>query len=698
MKEVWLRVILAAFISAMGVVGTRLWSQSQKKVEAHRDQQPIAKIAVAANEVQRRPAERLIWQRSFRSQELFGGEAVRTGSKGTATIEFTSGAIAELEPDTVIQIEDTGNGLNLDFLVGNLTIHAAPNSDPSAALSGLTVKSGDQRVEVRNADVALGKINSGAQLDLDVIKGDAQVLGKMPVLGGHEKLKIIHPRRDEVFYAEPGKKTAVNFDWSVSGENLEGRVALETGPDRHALKLDPSVKEAPLKAGHLVASLPPGKTYFRLVWLDHEQNDSATSVVELKPKYPPILLEPQADAQIPVLESDNHINFLWANHGDLVDLQIEISRSPDFASTSSSVISQKTQSATSANVKMFPGPATYYWRVSGQIPNTSVMIASRSRSFSVGREIIKEIDPPQLLEPSDNQLIPVANAVRDGVTLSWSPLKNATEYEIKIFSAQNQIVNRTGVEPHLTIKTLKPGTYRWQVIAKKSADDKKFRVSKPSETRAFQVEEEPVIEWADHLLHTKQFFKVIPPVSKFSWEKGPGEPASFRIRTSKSRAPASEVEWKATTETKVTQILEGPGLYFINVESLDAQGRVLARSPQRTLQLEMAPLLEPPEFVASMPESIATRADGSCSLAWNEVNEAKGYSVDIQNVDGESVQSVKVDSTEYDVKGLTSGQYRVSLRSIDSFGRAGKAGEKRTLSVPEFSSVAAPKIKSVKVH
>ncbi len=49
------------------------------------------------------------------------------------------------------------------------------------------------------------------------------------------------------------------------------------------------------------------------------------------------------------------------------------------------------------------------------------------------------------------------------------------------------------------------------------------------------------------------------------------------------------------------------------------------------------------------------------------------------------------------LSGLMPGEYKVSLRSVDSNGRPGPNGEERVLRVPAQSNVRAPKLKGMKV-
>src|SRR4051794_30732307 len=106
MSDFVVRTLMAAIISILGVVATQMWSKSNQVRIAPQDAKVIAEIKQITNEVQRRPANRLIWQHVYAGQELYAGEAIRTAGDAEAQIEFREQKVTvRLDPYSVIEIQ-----------------------------------------------------------------------------------------------------------------------------------------------------------------------------------------------------------------------------------------------------------------------------------------------------------------------------------------------------------------------------------------------------------------------------------------------------------------------------------------------------------------------------------------------------------------------------------------------------------------
>ena len=524
MRDVWLRILIAATLSMLGVLCTFTWSLGHRKPAAKSDEPPLARILLANNDVQRRPAERLIWQSTLKAEELHSGEAIRTGAKGSARIEFIGkNAYADLDQDTVIEIEKTRDGLNLDFLIGNIVVHSA-DSGSATENNKITVQSGEQKLVVKNSDVAVAKATSVAMIDFEVIKGQAKVEG-------------------------PGAET----------------YATRPKPKLIKPKQAPKLIEAPLAT---------------------------------KPA-----------AQNPIVQKDQPLQ---------------------------------------APVPVFP--------------------ANESK-------------------------VPFLTAREDGVSVSWKPMNGVASYAVRIIGPGRTYEHSTP-SSKFNVKKLPPGQYRWSLVAIENLE----RVSPESPTRTFIVEENPVLAWADGLTKRKYISKTERPLIKLAWQKGPADPKRWRLRIIDPRQPASEPEWKYTEITEAPVSLNDFATYQAEVESLDSNGEVIARTQTRTIQMEMAPPLSAPEFSPPGATPLRGGLDGSADLIWKPIEGAKRYVIQVQSPDGKVVQTVTSETPRAAITGLKSGDYTVGIQTIDAFERTGPKGSMRLLEIPEFSSIRAPKIKAVKVQ
>ena len=160
------------------VFNARRFSQLVEEAEKNQQQiveeikkAPIATLNDAKNEVQRKPISRVIWERVSADDILYTGESLRTSENSEATITFiSSGTQIELEPESLIILEETKQGSVLNFLEGNIFVKNKPNSGNA---TGLTLKTGKNKIQLKDANLSLAKTTSG--VDLDLFGGTAKV-------------------------------------------------------------------------------------------------------------------------------------------------------------------------------------------------------------------------------------------------------------------------------------------------------------------------------------------------------------------------------------------------------------------------------------------------------------------------------------------------------------------------------------------
>lgn len=695
--------MLAATLSGVGALATYVWSESNKPRVVAVDQTPLARLVFSANEVQRRQSGRLIWEsltaNEFKTELLYAGEAVRTGISGEARIQFIedsgAGTIVQLEPESVLELQGTREGINLDFLKGGLFIAATSDSQK------ITVQSGGESIEVKKSEVKVTKASSKAAMDLNVVKGEAPVVkrsGQATTMPQTPKLKVVGPLSDKPIWIRPQSSDKVAFTWQPVGDDYA--VRLEMGASRSSLEQVKAVEPVSGKIDALQAPIAVGKAYFRLVGKPKSGSGAeiASSVfrIDVKPLHPPELLEPLTDAAVSPQGPKSAVQFKWANAGSLENFILEISETPDFKKLAHSSREGARTEATIAVADV----GERYWRVSGQIPGTNRMVSSLVRKI-----VLIPKDKQPLLAPIGLVSDPVAKisllGMREtGIRLEWQPVKGATKYQVTIES--DEVDPSTGQPksyktqaPGLrtSVRSLPAGDYQWRV----AAQDEYGSVSPPSEASKFSVEGVPLLSWADKQTTGRSIYKSAKPALKLAWERGPGKPVKWKVRVSKEREPASDQGWTTVAAPELTTTLESPGSYFVEVEALDEKGVVLARTPQRIQEVLQAPPPEAPAFADSVPEEIQADERGTAKVAWKPAEDAKEYVLTVKSEDGKNVRTLRSREARAELSKLRTGRYKVSLQSIDGLGRTGPEGAPRTLKVPEYSEVVAPKLKNIQV-
>lgn len=699
MREIWLRVMAAALLSLTGIYATYTWSALHRVSVLPSSPEPMARLSFVSNEVQRRPAQRLIWQSVLRNQDLYPGEAVRTASGSEAKIEFLGqGTVVQLEPETVIEIEKGVDGINLDFLKGNLFIRSTGQG--SAPSGKITLKSGDQAIKIADAEVAVSKPSTSMPLDVDVVKGKVQLLknGQVDTGTDKNKLKVIHPLFNEVLYVRPEGGAQASFEWEKVDSSYQ--VSLEMGPSRSRLKKVEGVEVVSGAKGQAHFPVTLGKTYFRLTARSSRPTlpPLASSVfrADLRAKLPPQLLEPVRNGVVSVSPENKQVLFRWANPGRLTDVVIEVARSADLTKF---LYTKNLGRETEHLVEVSGENGPVYWRVSGRLPGASEMVSSPIEHFVLHRQEagappIEPLLAPVLKTPLDATSLSLLSVNQQGVKLTWSPVQGASSYTLTFAEgAAGKSYTREIKGLELNVRNLAPGEYKWSVVAK----DDFGQVSPSSQSRAFVVEGASVLAWADSKTEEKILYRTLKPLVRLAWRKPQGPVVSYRVRLRGAREPATLAGWEATTGLALDKPLEVPGSYLAEVEALDANGIVLARTEPRQIEVAPAPLLPPPNFEGDPAATIQASDQGEADISWASIDGARDYLLSLRTKDGESVQSFKKPETRAHLTDLKPGEYQVVVQAIDTAGRLGTESAARPLRVPEYSGVRAPKLKSVNV-
>ena len=620
MRDFFVRGTIAALLSTGGVVGTYYWAKSRQFSGAVSTSEPIAKLVASTNEVQRRPLQHLIWKSINTHEDLFSGEELRTAVNAEAYIEFVDqGVKVRLEGDSVIRIEKTGRTLSLGFLKGNLLI-TAQTTEPGSAAGGqkssaedaFVIQSGDRKISVGQAQVSLAKATAEGPLEIDVHKGQVKEIdtGKTPPKPESARIKILKPSPNEAIYAPPGTAALVSIEFQPIDASFE--VAVEAGPNPRELAPVTEVAAVNGATGKIEVPMKPGRGYVKLkakaATGEQQAMASATYRVEVRPRVPVALLEPEDKRPVKLGEEKGDIIFRWANPGQLVDLRLEIGDKPELEKP---MHIQNVDGKTAHAMIIDNASGEFFWKVVGRLPGTEEFIPSETRSL------------------------------------------------------------------HIAAKTAAPAVEE-----------------KPPEPPPI-----PELTWNDpYVGHEKLKYKAAKPKLKLAWEKGPEKAVKWRMRIADARQPASNdpSAWKEIDGTQYLATLEEPGTYLFEVVAIDESGEIVARSSQRSIAFEQVPPPGPPALAGTEKE-IQARDDGSLEVSWGKVEDAKEYEVQLKAADGKVVKTERVSGTKSTFKKLKPGPYKLGLRSIDSLGRMGPESEPRSIRVPEYSEVRAPKIKNVNV-
>lgn len=686
------RLLIATLLSATGFAATQIWyiyTEPEKK--SNTTAKPIARLVSSVNDVQKKSLEKIIWQPAIHGETLHAGESIRTYSKSEARIEFlNSSAVIDLEPDSAIVLEENNGSIALDFLQGNIFVKTEQNK--STEQNSIVLKSGQQKLNLNSSEVSLGR-GENDKLDLAVHKGSVQGLDPRLTQG---KIKVLEPLPSRPIYVTSSKSEPVVFKWQSLEKGYE--VQLQWGPERDKLESITNAVAAG-EIGQMAAALPPGKSYFRLVAkpLSPENPELISSILRahILVKTAPVLLAPAHLATLTLPPGQPEVKLLWSNPSGFEKMIVEVASSANLRNK----VKTEYLDHTTEYTFLPPKEGVYYWRVSGTLEGRKEVVSSGVKKFKVG--FINDIRPPVLSTPLQNEKIQLEAIKGHGLLMSWQIAPGASGYYVKLekinissergLASTENVFESEGEFLQALVPDLKPGNYAWSV----QSIDAQGQKSSPSEKRYFNIQTVRTLNWADGKTKDEFRYITLKPSISLKWERGDPKATHWIVRTT-----SGETTQTLESKTNVSGLelaLPRDGLYQFEVEAFDDRNRLLARSLTREVQVGSEPLLPAPQFASSIPNAIETSGNGFVSLRWQQVRGATHYRLLLKHEDGRTAKEYSFKSQEGSLRGLMPGQYKVSLQSVDQYGRVSPESPERALIVPNQSNVQAPKLKGVQV-
>jgi len=676
------RLLMSFLLSLACAAGTHYWYINGSSISSnYGNQQPIARLTEYSNEVHRRPLKRLIWQNLSQNDSLFGGEQIRTQGNSTAVIEvLDGGAIIELEPGSLITLEKNDGKLSLDFLQGNLFVKGGGDG------SDLSLKSGGKEISLGKAEVSLGKGADG-KMDVQVLKGTVD-----GATSAADPFQIVAPAPLAEVFAYPDLRKSVAWEWLIDLDP-QFQLSIETGKTRIELKALAGVE---VKGKKAIGTLPPGDHFWKVVAINpnnpSEKLESKIYKIKVLPIRPPIAIYPEKNAQLALLDTKPEIPIRWVNPGKLENLVLEFAESKDFKKGYQSIPVREKEEYLIPQLKK----GSYFWRVTGYLPKTKEAVLSEVMNFSASVE--KAFTGPELLQPEDKSKFLGDEKRPLPIRLSWKPVPGAIQYRVVVKELESKKEREyVAASTDFTIDKAEAGNFEWQVYA---IDSKQLK-SPLSLTWSYQVSRLPRIVWKDPAERSEHFYFTATPELNVEWQAAPVTTAKYRLLYKKAlldKVEAEKSEKAILAEGTQGRVpLPDDGEWTVQVESLSGDGTVIARSAEKTLDVQVAPLLAAPTFSPVLPNPIKADRKGAMTLQWLKVPDAVAYQVELLNPAGVPVKTQKVEGSQISYEKLKPGKMKVKVQAIDKAERRGIASETREVIVPDSSDVRAPKMMKIEV-
>ncbi|WP_461251898.1 FecR family protein, partial [Treponema sp. R8-4-B8] len=231
---------------------------------------PAGTVTVKYNTVQRRLADRAVWDRLFEQSAVYSGDLVRIARLSGATLNIDENSI-ELGENTLIRIQKDEGPLQIEFSYGNISVTSA--RDRGTILLSI----GDQVVQVQPG-AEISALSGDGGLVLRVTEGAAQVIKEgqiteVPAGGiivrdteGNEVRQpmaaVVHPKPNAVLLKTEAGPLIVEFKWARINLQPQELLRLEIAEDKYFKRIVQTVDNLDSSA---IASLNTGLWHWRLL-------------------------------------------------------------------------------------------------------------------------------------------------------------------------------------------------------------------------------------------------------------------------------------------------------------------------------------------------------------------------------------------------------------------------------------------------
>lgn len=576
------RLFTAAMLSSTVFGATYYWyKHSEVRYSYSGDEKALAYVGKIVDDIQRRPASRLLWQSVETGEALYNGEAIRTPSNGEVRIQFAnSERYIDLEADSLIVIKQSEGDIALDLMEGSLFVNAKGGASEGTE-PGLVLTSDGNKVDLSNASATLSK-GSNNKIDLQVLEGkasikdksgksqelgsgDAGALGQDGLVFRQDSIQIITPTPSKTIYRYADADSNLDFKWS--GFPNDSEITLWIGNSRKNLK--PVMTLAPNAKPEAQVPLNIGKYYWKLSAKSPAgQSIGETPIYknEISTRLTPAVLFPQVDAQIPIQTDFFDMAFKWQSTDQTENVTLEVWEDEQLKKLVTQKSFAKEDSFTLPALK----EGTYYWRLSALFFEDKNPYVGKIQKFSIYKQILAkpkiQVDVAWNAEATKDIQYYVEQPKLD---LKWEANlpEQVANYRLKVLNENGDtepVQIKQTKENQNSIPLPKPGRY----IASIEALDANGEVIGTSAPKTIQSAELP-------LLPPPQFDGDISVQAsndgktELQWKEIPGA-KEYVLSIFKNGK-----EIRKTNYSKNTTALKNlmPGEYEVRLQALDNYGR-----------------------------------------------------------------------------------------------------------------------------
>jgi len=557
------------------------------------NEQPIGTITIKNNIVQRRLADRVLWDRLAVESPVYLGDLIRVADLSAATLRM-DGQQIDIGENTLIRIQRAREGegvLEIELTEGNLGVVTTDESNniklnvmgrvidtaPGTTLSAVAGKDGikvqvSEGTAVFTDEGASRKISSGSMIALDS-KGEEQ----------HDPAVVVTQPRPNARYVKGfSQPVPVVFTWKRINLEPQDTLLLEISTDKNFSR---DVRVFKDLNSSVEVTLEEGFWSWRFSQERMILSTGNLTVVEASGLE---LLSPAKGSLFRYQDEQPSLRFQWTEINDASNYIIEISSTPDFIGPKIS-----REIAAPFYVDSILGQGTWYWRVQPLFSDSfegvthfspaSSFIIEQNTNVNMPAVALAEPEKPavplelNLLSPANGTKLPGLKALREQTVFTWDADGEVKSSRFVLSRNSNPLLGTPVVEiidPKQTISLDRIGEGVWYWTIEAQALNGLVNAAQP---RELQVQPVPMLAMpGNRRPQNKHVFDIEQIKTQrnivFRWSQVQG--ANAYIFTLFEQAATGPRQINRTTVTSTSWTLEninvlGRGTFIWQVEAIN---------------------------------------------------------------------------------------------------------------------------------
>jgi len=355
-KGFWLidALVVLFFLSTAAVSMYLFRADLLQTIEA-RDEDPAGTIIIRNNIVQRRYEDRVIWERLFVDSPVYSGDLIRAADLSDATIHLDENQISVSE-NTLIRIRHA----LVELTEGNLSVATGSGTGITLSLMGRQVQL--ESGTVLNAELGdegiVVMVNDGAATFIEEGQTRELVAGMLVAQDPSGAERIIPAAvvtsfgSNERYLKNDSAPLSLDFKWNNINIEEGETVRLEIAGNRTFTK-DVRVIDGLYNSAQV--DFEAGLWYWRIAYGDSILSTGRIAVAEAARTE---LLSPVTNSVFRYYGDVPQLRFQWSPNSEASHYILEVSATPDFASTA---INRQVSAVYCIQSGL--GQGTWYWRV-----------------------------------------------------------------------------------------------------------------------------------------------------------------------------------------------------------------------------------------------------------------------------------------------------------------------------------------------